>query len=161
MFPSNTPGVKPTSEPIRHTNQESSMSRDDIEQARIEAKRRKFQQLEQDRMKFYSGSPQEIQEVKQQRYQELKAEKDLYEHQRKQRPVDHSAPLPGTDVSTQRLDEQTQIQNQRKQQEISLREENKRLAEARAAERQREKQRDAQYVESSEQFMNTFGKSLR
>ena len=48
---------------LRRTNQECGVCQDDLDQARIEAKRRRFEQYNSAHNKYYTGTPEERREI--------------------------------------------------------------------------------------------------
>lgn len=53
----------PTRQPPRRINDECRLSQDDIDDARIQAKRQRFQQYENVHSKYYAGTPEEKREI--------------------------------------------------------------------------------------------------
>ncbi|KAH7819205.1 uncharacterized protein MONOS_2646 [Monocercomonoides exilis] len=143
-------------------NEESRVCQDDIDEARAEAKRRKLQKLDEERAQLYLGSPHERRAAQQKQLDALKEqmkEKEYIKHS-----GSSSARVLGSETTdlSDKIRQTDEIRAQeRRAQEIALREQNKKIAEERRVAKEREKVSDARYVESTEAFIGSFGKSLR
>ncbi|KAH7820217.1 uncharacterized protein MONOS_7780 [Monocercomonoides exilis] len=162
MFWNDKTPTSPVRQPPRKASDESTICADDVEAARIEAKRKRFQQIDAERAKLYSGSPKEKREFQQKTFEDLRERAKLSSETRKSTAqAEPPSPIRGADISTQRQYVDSVRQAQRREAELSLREQNKRLAEERRMAKQKEKESDAKYVATSEAFFDTFGKSLK
>ncbi|KAK2952483.1 hypothetical protein BLNAU_12589 [Blattamonas nauphoetae] len=149
-----------TSSPFYNQASQHSPGADDAELERYAQRRETRAQKQEEYRKYHHGTPSEQREAKQKIYNELKESKDQYEQRKRQNIAEKRTPFHEVQPFEKNVQRQAAIAQQRKETAQQLREDNRRLAEERAARKQAEKMADAKYVQSSEQFMSSFGKSL-